>query len=160
MFMFNDCEPRKKINGWTILVIIFSIIFVLSIGLMIGIAVTEHKQYNEWYNGLSAEERAEVDAQKQAKYDANVFKYEVLNISKYVKTKTNGFGGIISTEIRYQFSYIDDNGQLKHVDSFPSSLVKIGDNNEFVYNKNNGGGQSLVLTKETLNNIQSLNGGI
>ena len=163
--MFNDCEPtnkpKKNIDGFTVFVITCSIIGIVAISVLIGYGISEginQQKYDQWYNGLSVEEKAIEDARRQEEYNKKVIRFEVLNLSQYVHNVTNGFGGIVRTEIKYTFSYINENGQLVHMDSWDPANVKIGTKTNLIYDKNNGS-TTLVIDKETLNNIPTLNAG-
>lgn len=161
--MFNDCEPpKKKVDGFKIFVIAFFILSAILLCGIIGYGISEEvnkKEYNDWYNSLSAEEKANEDTKKQEEYNKKVTSFEVLNLSQYVQNITNGFGGIVRTEIKYTFSYINENGKLVHVDSWDPANVEIGSETKLVQDKNIGGGITLVVDKETFNNIPTLTNG-
>ena len=153
--MFNDCEPKRKVNWCILSLVVFAILTVLGFGLLIGMHIAKERQYDDWYNSLSVEERERVDAEKEAEYDANVFEYEVLNLSQYVQNKTNGFGGIVDTKVMYTFSYINEDGQLTHIDAWNPSTVEIGNETKLIHDKNTGR-RTLIVDKNTLNNMPTL----
>lgn len=72
-----------------------------------------------------------------------------MSVSKYLQNETNGFGGIISTEIYYSFSYIDSDGKVIDEFGFPTWLVEVGDSDKYVKSEN-----ILYLTEETLKSIE------
>lgn len=78
-----------------------------------------------------------------------VEEYEILSVSKYLQNETNGFGGIINTEIYYSFSYIDSDGKVIDEFGFPTWLVEVGDSDKYVKSEN-----ILYLTEETLKSIE------
>lgn len=130
----------------------------------IGFIIHEAVEQEQWYNSLSVEEKAEVDRERAAAYQANIHTYEVVGVAKYVRTKTNTMGGVLDTDICYAFEYIDGNGNLKSVADFEHleyglTKVVIGDTDAYIINTNGEDTRTLQLTKETLKTIQTLNSG-
>jgi hypothetical protein len=156
---------RKKEINWED-VKTFAIIAVLVLVLigLFGFMIYESTEYERWYNSLSAEEKAEVDRQRDAEYQSNIHTYEVIGVSKYVRVETNSRGGVMDTDICYTFEYIDGNGDLKHVEGFEHleyglTKVVLGETDAYIVNTNGEDTRTLQLTKETLKNIQTLNSG-
>ena len=108
---------------------------------------------------MTAEEKAEYDAEQEAIRQSNIHRYEVVGVSQYVRNQTNNFGGIIDTDICYAFQYLDGNN-LKTVENFEHleyGLTKIivGDSNMYIVDTNGiDDYRYLQLTKETLQNIK------
>lgn len=149
-------EYQAEIIIFILLVCVFGgIIF------MIGMAVHESEQHEAWYNSLSSEEKAAYDAEQQAKYNANVYEYEVLNVYRYMYTETNTYGGTVATYPVYVFSYLSS-GTLKEVNHFRhvengTTKVVIGSTNKYVVDTNPiDDTQTLYLTEETIRNIQTI----
>lgn len=113
----------------------------------------EHKEYQEWYQTLSVEEQ-------QAIYESNIERYEVIGVHKYAKTNTNQFGGVVSTDICYSFTYLNDGTLCSEDNFYPSGYgeyITIGDKNLYIINRNGESTYTLQLTRETLENMQGLN---
>lgn len=141
------------------LVIIFLLIVAIGLTSLTVWACVEDAKYNEWYNSLTVEERQKVDAEKEAARQANIHRYDVVSVNKYVRTETNQFGGVVDTDICYTFEYIDGAGNLKHIDDFEHleyglTKVVVGDSNQYIIDTNGEDVRYLQLTKETLQNIQ------
>jgi hypothetical protein len=150
---------KEDIKTFTII----AILVLILIGLF-GLLIYEATEYERWYESLSPEEKLAVDQEREAEYQANIYTYEVVGVSKYVRVETNSRGGIMDTDICYTFQYIDANGELKHVDDFEHleyglTKVVIGDTDAYIVNTNGEDIRTLQLTKETLKNIQTLNPG-
>lgn len=63
--------------------------------------------------------------------------YEVVSVSQYLDTKTNTFGMITEQELKFEFTYIDELGQLITYDSFEDTeygltCVCVGEENKYV----------------------------
>jgi len=89
-------------------------------------------------------------------YEEQIDTYEVVSVYKYVKNKTNSFGGITGTHICYNFSYISGD-KLCHVEDFIHyddgfTKVTIGDSDCYIVNKYTNE-RYLQLTKETLKSL-------
>lgn len=113
----------------------------------------DYKEYQEWYQTLSAEEQ-------QAIYESNIKCYEVVGVHKYAKTNTNQFGGVTSVDIYYSFTYLDDGTLCSEDNFYPSGYgeyIIIGDKNLYIINRNGESTYTLQLTRETLENMQGLN---
>ena len=87
-------------------------------------------------------------------YEEQIITYEVVSVYKYVRNETNGMGGIVDTDICYNFSYISGD-ELCHVEEFIHydeglTKVTIGDSDCYIVNKYTDE-KYLQLTKETLN---------
>ena len=135
------------------LAVMLVIIFILLIGIVIK-QDADNKKYKEWYQTLTVEEQ-------QAIYESNIEHYEVLGVHKYTRTNTNQFGGVVSTNICYSFTYLN-NGVLCSEDNFhPTEYglyrLTIGDDNLYIINHNGETTHMLQLTRETLENMQGLN---
>lgn len=141
-------------------IIALSIVIVLLIGTVFLIVniIKDRKEYNDWYNSLSAEEQAT----EREKY---IEKYEVLNIHKYIQQETNKYGGVVGSKICYTFQYIDE-GELKTIDNFKDieyglTHVVIGDENVYIIDNfklfKSDTHYYLQLTEETLRNLQFIN---
>ena len=84
--------------------------------------------------------------------------HEVLNVGQYMETHTNGWGAVISQELAYYFTYIDENGNLCD-DTISHSeyglwKVCIGEENKYVIEKKGADTyRYLYLTEETLRGI-------
>ena len=106
------------------------------------------------------------EEERQAYIKANTHEYEVVSVHQYIKTETTRYGHIISQEPRYTFTYIGGDGQLQQIDEFCHTehglwKVCLGEENKYV-EKTDGIDtyKYLYLTKETLANMDSLNGGV
>ena len=139
-----------------------TLLITLLVSLFIGFcawAIVSDIQHDKWYNSLTAEEKAEYDAEQEAIRQSNIHRYEVVGVSQYVRNQTNNFGGIIDTDICYAFQYLDGNN-LKTVENFEHleyGLTKIivGDSNMYIVDTNGiDDYRYLQLTKETLQNIK------
>lgn len=104
--------------------------------------------------GLTEEERAEFEAK-------HTYEYEVLSVRQYVSQKTNRFGGVIDEKLKYAFTFLGHDGQMRTVEDFQHldyglTKVCIGDKNKYVV-KEQGIDEYryLYLTKETLMNMTS-----
>ena len=84
--------------------------------------------------------------------------YEVLNVGQYMETHTNGLGAVISQELAYYFTYIDENGNLcddtiSH-SKYGLCKVCIGEENKYVIERKGADTyRYLYLTEETLRGI-------
>lgn len=106
------------------------------------------------------------EEERQAYIKANTHEYEVVSVHQYIKTETTRYGHITNQEPRYTFTYIGGDGQLQRIDDFCHTeyglwKVCLGEENKYV-EKTDGVDtyKYLYLTKETLANMDSLNGGI
>jgi len=90
-------------------------------------------------------------------YLANRYKhYEVLSVFQYTRTTTNNLGGVISTDVCYYFTYLN-NGKLWSVENFRHleyglTKVCIGEKDEYVVDTMRDN-RTLYLTKETLGKL-------
>ena len=81
--------------------------------------------------------------------------YEVLNVGQYMETHTNGYGAVLSQELAYYFTYIDENGNLcddtiSH-SKYGLCKVCIGEENKYVVERKGVDTyRYLYLTEETL----------
>ena len=91
--------------------------------------------------------------------DEPIERYEVVSVHIYQRPVTTGMGGVRNVEIKYYFSYIDNEGHLNHVDNFDHSqkyeYVELGDKNEYVINPNDDT-KVLYLTKETMEKLNQI----
>lgn len=83
--------------------------------------------------------------------------YKVVSVYQYIATNTNRYGGVVSQELHYSFTYIGDDGQLHQIDDFEHTeygcwKVCIGDENKYAVK---GEYMWLYLTEDTLKNIAS-----
>ncbi|MBQ8806393.1 MAG: hypothetical protein IJZ68_08070 [Bacteroidaceae bacterium] len=133
--------------------------------ILVGIAFdaeAKEKEHQEWYNNLSASEKAEYDAEQQAKYNEKVYEYDVLEVYRRIKQETNRFGGVIREYPVYVFTYMDgstirEEDAYRHFDD-GYTQVKIGDANKFVVDENGSSRKCILyLTKETMQNLQMVN---
>lgn len=146
----------KENRGFIVWMGCIFIIFALVIGCCVNAAVEHH----QWLESLSPEELAQYEAEKEAERQAKIYQYEVVSVSKYVKPITNNFGGVMKTEICYEFSYLDGDN-LKHIKDFQHleyglTKIIIGDSNKFIVDTNGEDVRFLQLTKETFANLQTL----
>ena len=145
-------------------IIIFSVIMFVIISTLIGFAINESVKHQKWLDSLSPEELAAYEAEQEAERQNNIHRYEIISVSQYVKNVTNGFGGVVRTEVCYTFCYLD-NGVLKQVDDFSHleyGLTKlvIGDKDMYIIDTNGADDYKyLQLTEETLKNIKTLANG-
>ena len=149
-------EYWKENKGF---IITMSIIGLIVISL-ITVAVVGAVQHQNWIDSLTPEKLAQYEAEKEAERQANIYTYDVVSVSKYVKPVTNGFGGVIRTEICYEFNYMDGSS-LKHMNDFQHleyglTKVTIGDSNKYIIDTNGEDIKYLQLTKETFENMQTL----
>ena len=86
--------------------------------------------------------------------------YDVVSVYIYEYPITNRMGGVHDVEIRYYFTYLDAEGNLKHEDGFEHSYtyehVALGEKNQYVINPNENT-KILYLTQETMNKLQKVN---
>ena len=145
-------------------IIIFSVIMFVIISTLIGFAINESVKHQKWLDSLSPEELAAYEAEQEAERQNNIHRYEIISVSQYVKNVTNGFGGVVRTEVCYTFCYLD-NGVLKQVDDFSHleyGLTKLVIGNKDMYIIDTNGADDykyLQLTEETLKNIKTLANG-
>lgn len=81
--------------------------------------------------------------------------YKVVSVYQHMFIKTNSFGGVVSQELGYCFTYMGSDNQLHQVDKFVHSeyglhKVCIGEENKYIVD---GSHQCLYLTEETLKSI-------
>lgn len=147
---------------WETILVFVLIAFIGLITWMCVSSIQQEKEFNNWYASLSAEEKAEYNAEQARKREANIYRYEVVGVSKYVKTETNHFGAVTDTDICYEFQYISGNS-LKHVSDFEHleyglTKVIIGDKDMYIVDKNSiDTYRYLQLTKETLASLKTAN---
>lgn len=84
-----------------------------------------------------------------------VNEYEILSVYQYTETITNNFGCVIDTEIKYCFTYIDEDGALRQIKDFKHTeygihKLHVGKENKYI---EKGSEKHLYLTKETFNNL-------
>ena len=89
-------------------------------------------------------------------YEEQIVTYEVVSVYKYVRNETNIWGGVIDTDICYNFSYIS-NGNLYHIEDFIHydyglTKVIVGTSDCYIVNKYTDE-RYLQLTKETLRSL-------
>lgn len=92
--------------------------------------------------------------------EPKVYEYKVISVQTYMKvTSTNTFGAILRQELRYNFTYIDSDGQLYQFSDFYHTQggcwkLCLGKENKYVVKEH---GMStyryLYLTEETFNNL-------
>lgn len=106
------------------------------------------------------------EEERQAYIKANTHEYEVVSVHQYIKTQTTRYGHITSQEPRYTFTYIGGDGQLHQESDFYHTeyglwRVCLGEENKYVETTDGVDTYKyLYLTKETLANMDSLNGGV
>lgn len=88
--------------------------------------------------------------------------YEVVSVSRYIKTYTNRFGGVNRQEPVYCFAYIDKDNVLHEIDNFKHTeygltKVTIGDENKYIIQDGIDTYRTLILTEKTLSNIEVQN---
>ena len=99
--------------------------------------------------------------QERAAYEASITnEYKVVSVYQYIATRTNNFGAVVNQEMNYCFTYIGDDGQLHQFDNFKHTeyglwKVCVGDENKYIVRNGFDTYRWLILTEETLNNIQS-----
>lgn len=85
--------------------------------------------------------------------------YSVVSVSRYTKTQTNMYGGVIKSDIAYYIVYSDSNGNIHEIKDFTPSeyglyKLRIGDENKLVVEYQTFDTYKyLYLTQETLNNL-------
>ena len=145
-------------------IVIFATVMFVIISTLVGVAINQSVKHQEWLDNLSPEELAAYEAEQEAERQSNIHEYELISVSQYVKNVTNGFGGVVRTEVCYTFCYLD-NGVLKQVDDFSHleyGLTKliIGDKDMYIIDTNGADDyRYLQLTEETLKNIKTLANG-
>lgn len=105
------------------------------------------------YDEDHADERA---ADRQQEMINSTHVYEVLNAFQYVKTDTNGYGGIRNQDIVIGFTYLDSNGTMKTVDYWYGDVI-ISDSDKYEICDSSYLAdcyQKLYLTKETIAKMQ------
>lgn len=105
---------------------------------------------------------SETPEQKEARIAAweasKHHEYEIVSVSQYIKTETNGLGAVIKQEPAFYFTYIGDDGQIHDYKDYTYSnyglrKLAIGDTNKFVIEDGFDTYMWLYLTKDTMNNI-------
>lgn len=91
--------------------------------------------------------------------EPKTYEYKVVSVSRYVKTQTDKFGRISKQELAYCFTYIDEDNTLHEMDNFKHreyglTKVAIGDENKYIVQKDMDTHMTLVLTEDTLNNME------
>ena len=86
--------------------------------------------------------------------------YEVLNVGQYMEIHTNGYGAVISQELAYYFTYIDENGVLHDKtithSKYGHHKVCIGEENKYVIERKGVDTyRYLYLTEETLRGMNN-----
>ena len=81
--------------------------------------------------------------------------YEVLSVIPYIEVDTNGYGAVLSQDLGYAFTYIDENGVLHNDTIYHTEYgiwkVCIGEENKYVEKKVRANlYRYLYLTEETL----------
>ena len=81
--------------------------------------------------------------------------YEVLSVIPYIEVDTNGYGAVLSQNLGYAFTYIDENGVLHNDTIYHTEYgiwkVCIGEENKYVEKKVRANlYRYLYLTEETL----------
>jgi hypothetical protein len=144
-------EKLKENLGNIIVLSIVLVLLICSIVLLAN-AIKDRKDYKDWYNSLSVEEQT-VEREKY------IQRYEIVNIHKYILPKTNGYGGVIGSEICYTFQYVNGD-ELKTISDFRDlkyglTRVIIGDKNMYIIDDFNLDTYCyLQLTEETLKSLE------
>ena len=87
--------------------------------------------------------------------------YRVLSISSYYKvTRTNTFGAILDQELRYTFTYMDNDGNIYQFEDFehiPRTWeLRLGDENKYiVVDSGSNTYRYLYLTEEMFNKLSN-----
>lgn len=101
---------------------------------------------------LTEEEKAQLEQERLAR----IHTYEVVSVYKYVRQQTNNFGGVTSTDICYNFQWIDGNGNLQTEDMINLNggltHVCLGESDVYVVDGNNNH-RYLYLCKDTWNKL-------
>ena len=99
--------------------------------------------------------------EERAAYEASrTYVYDVVSVNQYLKTtQTNYFGAPISQEIRYYFTYIDENGNLCEFEDFEHTeyglwKICVGDENKYIVKDGIDTYRWLYLTADTLKNME------
>lgn len=81
--------------------------------------------------------------------------YEILSVQSYIKTETNGYGGIFRQDIVYQITYLDNDGNVQILTEFNpleyGNKLKVGDTNKLVQADRYE--YHLYLTRETYDKL-------
>lgn len=107
-------------------------------------------------NGCSFEPMTE---EERVAYEASkLHEYQVISVYQYISTRTNRFGAVLDEELKYCFTYMDDNGQLHQFDDFEHTeyglwKVCIGDENKYVVKDGFDTYRWLYLTEDTFKNM-------
>ena len=146
----NYCK-NNRLETFFITILIVLILILVS---LFSYGIYNSVKYQKWYNSLSVEEKAIEDKRKEKEYNDNIYKYEIVSVSKYIKNETNNFGGITDTETCYSFTYLDNKGKTHHIDDFYHTdyglwKVTVGDKNLYIVNNNGEITRTLQLTEET-----------
>ena len=146
---------EKKKFTWQLSLLAVLLIFIISMCVFIGISI---KDYNDWYDGLTKDEKIQLEEKRQIEYESRICKYEVTSVHIYEKPICTNMGAVIDTDICYAFTYIDGS-TLRCVEDFQHleyGLTKIvlGDKDLYIVNNNGQATRTLQLTKETLKNIK------
>lgn len=148
----------KFLKEYKFEIILCSLLISIFVGFVTW-AIVEDTKHDQWYNSLTAEERAQYDAEQEAIRQSRIYRYEVVGVSQYVRNQTNNFGGIIDTDICYAFQYLDGN-TLKTIEGFEHleyglTKIVVGDSNMYIVDTNGiDDYRYLQLTKETLQNLK------
>lgn len=97
------------------------------------------------------------DIKRNYEKQKNIQEYKVMSVYQYMKvTKRNCFGAAVSEEIRYDFTYIGDDGNLYEFRDFENTecglwKICLADQNKYVIKKDGiDTYMYLYLTEETL----------
>ena len=87
--------------------------------------------------------------------------YKVLSVIPYIEVDTNGYGAVLSQDLGYAFTYIDENGVLHNDTIYHTEYgiwkVCIGEENKYIVeDKGFDTYRYLYLTEETLRNMSGL----
>lgn len=99
------------------------------------------------------------DLEEEKPPEPKTHEYKVVSVSRYVKIQTDRFGRISKQELAYYFAYIDEDNTLHEMDNFKHreyglTKVAIGDENKYIIQEDMDTHMTLVLTEDTLNNME------
>ena len=154
---------KEYIREWWPILILASVCIGMAIFLTCTMmwSVKMDRERTEHFNSLTPEQQQVYIEQEEARKEANIHRYEIVSVFRYVDVKTNQFGGVIDTDICYAFEYLDNSGALhsesgfKHLEGGLTKVI-IGDENLYIIDENGVDNHYyLQLTKETIAKIEN-----
>jgi hypothetical protein len=153
-------EKRREV-----LIGIIAVIMASSVVGLIGYAKYVSDEDERYFNSLTPQQQQEYiiekEAEEKARREANISRYEIVSVFRYIKVETNQFGGVTGTDICYAFEYLDKEGKIHSIDNFENleaglTKVIIGDKNMYIIDRNGMDEyRYLQLTEDTLSKMET-----